>query len=299
MYFISHAIKGRWAPFLVCFFLCIYGVEIYQFNVITTSVSANFGFNLYAVIFGLLALVIYACSGGVERVGSISSVIIPFFVVLYVAMGLYVMVVNWAMIPSVVYDVFSHAFTGHAAAGGFIGSTLMLTITQGIRRGCYTGDIGVGYASVIYSESSDHHFARQASLVMVGIFLDTFIICTTSIMLILVTGVWSQPMDASLLVQTALGNYFPYMHFFMPFFLFLLGYSTINAYFVVGVKCADYISPRWGKPVFYVYALGAFCLFALVDSVVAQSVMMIFAGFLIILNSYAIFKLRNQISYEV
>lgn len=299
MYFIPHAIKGRWAPFFLCLFLCIYGVEIYQFSVITTSVSTNFDFNLYAVITLLIGLVIYACSGGVSRVGAISSVVVPLFVVLYVSMGLYVMAVNWSLIPGVLYDVFSHAFSGHAAVGGFIGSTILLTITQGIRRGCYTGDIGVGYASVIYSESSDRNIARQASMVMIGIFLDTFIICTVSIMLILVTGIWSVPMDASLLVQTALGKYFPYMHYFMPFFLFLLGYSTINAYFVVGLKCANYIAPRWGTALFYLYAISALFLFALVDSSVAQSVMMIFAGLLIMLNGYAIFKLRDQISFDI
>lgn len=299
MYFLPHAIKGNWAPILLCFLLCVYGVEIYQFSVITTSVSTNFNLNIYAVIFGLLALVLYACKGGVERVGAISSFIIPIFVVLYVSMGLYVMAVNWALVPGVLYDVFVHAFSGHAAVGGFIGSVLMVTITQGIRRGCYTGDIGVGYASVIYSESSDNNFARQASLVMIGIFLDTFIICTVSIMLILLTGVWSQPMDSSLLVQTALGQYIPYMHYFMPFFLFLLGYSTINAYFVVGVKCAKFISPRWGESLYYIYAVTALVMFALVDSMVAQSVMTVFAGLLIMLNSYAIFKLRHQISFDV
>lgn len=299
MYFIPHAIKGKWAPILLCFLLCIYGVEIYQFSVITTSVSTNFGINVYAVIFGLLALVLYACRGGVERVGAISSFIVPFFIALYVGMGLYVMALNWSAIPGVLYQVFAHAFSGHAAIGGFVGSLLMVTITQGIRRGCYTGDIGVGYASVIYSQSSDNNFARQASLVMIGIFLDTFLVCTTSIMLILLTGVWTQPMDTSLLVQTALGQYIPHMNYFMPLFLFLLGYSTINAYFVVGVKCAKFISPRWGEPLYYLYAVVALVMFALVDSTVAQSVMTVFAGLLIMLNSYSIFKLRNQISFDV
>ncbi len=299
MYFIPHAIKGRWAPLLVSFFLCIYGVEIYQFSVITTSVSTNFNLNLYFVIFALLSLVLYACSGGIKRVGTISSTVVPIFVVLFVGMGGYVMALNWQMIPSIFYNVFVHAFSGHAALGGFIGSTMILTISQGMRRGSYTGDIGIGYASVIYSETSDHNFARQASLVVIGVFLDTFVICTISILLILLTGVWSEPMDASLLVQTALAQYFPGMHYFMPFFLFLLGYSTINAYFVVGLKCADFISPRWGRIVFYLYAVTALALFALVDSTLAQSVMMVFAGFLVMINGYAIFKLRHQVSFDV
>lgn len=299
MYFIPHAIKGRWGALLGAFFLCIYGVEIYQFSIITTSVSANFDVNVYVVISVLLALVIYACKGGVERVGAISSFIVPLFVLLFVGMGVYVIALNYTVLPSVLYNVFVHAFSSHAAVGGFLGSALILTISQGIRRGSYTGDIGIGYASVIYSETGDQHFARQASLVVMGIFLDTFIISTISILLILVTGVWLEPMDTSLLVQAALSQYFPGMHYFMPFLLFMLGYSTINAYFVVGLKCAEYISPKWGHILFYTYAITALTLFALVDSLLAQSVMMIFGGLLVILNGYAIYKLRHQISFDV
>lgn len=299
MYFLRRAFKGRWASIAVAVLLCLYGVEIYQFNVITTSTSANFGISEWFTIVALLGLVLFAGSGGVRRVGAISSAIVPLFVVLYAGMGIWVLANNLALVPGLLKDVFVYAFTPHAAVGGFAGSVVMLTISQGVRRGCYTGDLGIGYASVIYSESSEQDFAKQASLVLFGIIVDTFIVCTTSIMLILVTDVWTRPMDASMLVQTALSEYFPYMNYFMPFFLFLLGYSTINAYFVVGLKCAHYLSPKWGKSVYYVYAVAALIIFSFVDQTQAQSVMMIVAGLLLILNSWGIWRLRHEISYDV
>ncbi len=299
MYFLQRVFKQKWIPALVCMLLCIYGVEVYQFSVVSTSLVDNFNLNRYVVNGIFLVLVIFAGSGGVRRVGSISSAIIPIFVVVYVSMGLWVLVHNLDVIPQVIGEVFSYAFTGHAAVGGFAGSTLMLTISQGVRRGCYTGDVGVGYASVIHSESSAKIPEKQAALVIFDIFLDTFIICTTSVMLVLVTGVWQTPMETGLLVQTALAQYFPYMHFFMPIFLFVLGYSTINAYFCVGLKSAEFLSPKFGRPIYFIYAVVALAFSSFVGTAHAQSIMSIANGMLLVLNCYGIFRLRREISYNL
>lgn len=299
MYFLQRVFKTQWVPNLVCLLLCIYGVEVYQFSIVTDSIVTNLNINQYVVIFSLLGLVIFAGSGGVRRVGNISSTIIPVFVVLYIGMGLWVLGNHLMDVPKMFIQVLGSAFSESAAIGGFVGSSLMLTISQGVRRGCYTGDLGVGYASVIHSESNIKVPQEQASLVIFDIFLDTFVICTTSVMLILVTGVWNQPMGAGMMVQAALGQYFPYMHFFMPLFLFLLGYSTINAYFCVGLKCAEYLSPTRGRPVYYVYAVFSLVLFSFVGVMQAQTVMTIANGLLLVINCYGIFRLRKEISYKL
>jgi len=299
MYFLQRVFKTAWMPTLVSLLLCVYGVEVYQFSVITTSVTSNLEVNQYLVIGGLLLLVIFAGSGGVRRVGTISSAIIPLFVLMYVGMSGWVLFNNIQVLPSALTGVFSAAFTGHAAFGGFLGSTLLMTISQGVRRGCYTGDLGIGYASVIHSESSAKVPEKQAALVIFDIFLDTFIICTSSILVILVTDVWHQEMDAGMLVQTALAAYFPYMNYFMPFFLFLLGYSTINAYFCVGLKCAEHLAPQWGRRIYYAYAVLALLVFSFVDSLQAQTVMSIAGGLLLAINCYGIFRLRHELSYDL
>lgn len=298
MYFLQRVFKGPMIPKLVCILLCIYGVEIYQFSVVTESITSNLNINQYAVIAGLLALVVFAGSGGVRRVGAISSAIIPFFVLLYIGMGLWVLVNNLTAIPEMIVQVFASSFTESAAFGGFLGSTLMLTISQGVRRGCYTGDVGVGYASIIHSESLVKVPQEQAVLVIFDIFLDTFVICTTSVMLILATGIWHQPMEAGMMVQTALGQYFPYMNFFMPLFLFLLGYSTINAYFCVGLKCADFLSPTKGRYFFYPYAVISLLVFSFVGTAEAQTVMSITNVLLLVINCYGIFKLRREVEFS-
>lgn len=299
MYFLTRAFKKAWIPQLVCLLLCIYGVEVYQFSVITTSITTNLGVNSYFVIAILLALVIFAGSGGVRRVGAISSKSLPVFVFIYVGMGLWVLLNNLSVLPHVFQTIFVSAFTGHAALGGFAGAGLMATISHGIRRGCYTGDIGVGYASVIHSETSVQVPEKQASLAVFDIFLDTFIVCTTSLFLILATGIWQEPMEAGMLVQMALGQYFPYMHYFMPLFLFMLGYNTINAYFCVGLKCAEHLSPRWGRSVYYGYAVAALLLFSFMGTAQAQTVMAIAGVSLLLINGYGIFLLRHEISFNL
>lgn len=299
MYFLTKVFKNRWVPSLTALLLCIYGVEIFQFSVVVRSVSYNWEINPLIIALFLLVLVLFAGSGGVRRVGTIASAVIPIFVLVYMGMGGWILANNLSLLPEIIASVFKGAFSGHAAVGGFVGSTLLVTISQGIRRGCYTGDVGVGYASIINSETSIQSPQKQALLEFLGIFLDTFLICTTSVLLILVTGVWQDPMDVSLLVQQALGQYFPFMPFFMPFFLFLLGYSTINAYFCAGLKCAEYLSPRRGKLLYNVYGAVSLILFSFGDLARAQSVMAIAGGLLLVINVYGMFRLRHEISFDV
>ncbi len=299
MHFLKAAFKVSWVPNLACLLLCIYGVEIYQFRVMNESIVTNFDLNRYLVTAVLLGLVIFASSGGVSRIGKVSSAIIPFFILLYLGMGFWILLNNLSIIPSIFGTVFASAFSGHAAVGGFAGSTLMIAISQGIRRGCYTSDVGVGYASIIHSESSVQVPEKQASLAVFEIFFDTFTICTMSIMLILVTGVWNQPIHESMLVQTALGQYFPYMNFFMPLFFFLLGYSTIIAYFCVGLKSAEHLSPKRGRRVFYIYSVIALTAFSFVETHEALVVMSITQALLLVINLSGMFKLHKEISYNL
>lgn len=299
MYFLAKAFRSAWLPGAACVILCIYGVEIYQFRLVTESIANNWNLNYYAVIAVLLGLVLFAGSGGVRRVGNISGALIPLFVFCYVGMVLWILIQNLGEIPNVFGQVFSMAFSDSAMIGGFAGSTLMLTISHGVRRACYCGDLGIGYASVIHSESNVKLPQQQASLVIFELFLDTFIICTSSVVLVLVTGVWHSPIGAEMMVQTALSQYFPYMDLFMPVLFFLLGYSTINAYFCVGLKCADFLSPKRGRILYFVYAVAALLLFSFVEVIQAQMVMTIASGLLLIVNCLAIFKLRHEISYDL
>lgn len=307
MYFLKPVFKRAWVPALVCLLLCLYGVELFQFRVITSSISSNFsmdwgtwgGMRIDHLVVTLVCLwlVIVVGPGGVGLVGTICSWVVPIFFVCYYAMGMWVFYQNYEMLPQVISDIFVYAFTPYAEIGGVTGGVIM-TISQGIRRGCYSSDVGVGYASVIHSESSSNKPARQASLAIVDIFLDAFLICTMSMMIVLVTGTWNEPIDAGLLVQTALSAYFPYMHIFMPLFLVLLGYSTVIAFFAVGLKCAEYLGGNLGRKAFYAYAIVSLFFFSFVDTRQALVVMSITQLFLVVINLIGIYRLRREIDFD-
>lgn len=297
MYFLQKVYKKSWIPKIVCLLLCVYGVEIYQFRVVADSLATNLSVNKYWIALALIVLMIATSRKGIENVGRIAAVCIPLFIICYLGMAAWVLGQNLSAIPDIFQMILHSAFTGHAAVGAFAGSSILFTASQGIRRSCYAGDVAVGYASVIHSETRELRPERQASLAIVEIFLDSFVICTTSMMLVLITGVWDDPIEASMLVQNALSFYFPGMHIFMPLFLLLLGFTTIVAYFCAGIKCAEYLSPRLGRKAYYVYACCALLSFTCLETTQALTVMSITAAILLMFNLYGIFRLRNEIGF--
>lgn len=299
MYYLQKIFKTAWIPNIFAILFVIYGVEIYQFTVITNTLSTNFNINYLVITIILLVLVAFAGRGGIRRAAHLSSTMVPLFIISYLGMGFFVIYQNIAFVPEMLKTVFVSAFTGQAAAGGFVGSTMIMAVTQGVAQGCYSGDVGIGYASVIHSESSVIAPSKQACLTIFEIFIDTFVICTFSIFLILLTGVWKEPIPETLLIQTALSQYYPHMHIFMPFFLFLLGYSTIIAFFCVGEKCALYLSPRYGRMLFFIFALSALFLFSFVETRQTFIVMSFVGVLLLFINTYGMFRLREEVSFKI
>jgi AGCS family alanine or glycine:cation symporter len=297
MYFLAKGLSPVAATFF-CIFMCIYGVEIFQFSVVTNSISHNFGLDKTIVTIVLLVMVIVAAIGGVRRIANICSSVIPLFIVLYIGMGGYVLYASREALPEVFSMIFNAAFSPMAPVGSFVGSSLAIAITQGMRRGCYSSDIGVGYASIIHSATRVKSPAHHASLVIFEVIFDTFIICTMSVLLVLVSGTWKADLLPMHLVQEALGQHFPYMNYFMPFFLFLLGYTTVITYFSAGLKTAEYMAPKYGPPLYYVYSVVILFIFSFVETKQALIVMSIVQVMLLALNLLGILRLRKEIGFN-
>lgn len=297
MYFLPIAYKTKWIAPVICVLLCIYGVEVFMFNVMADSMAVNWNIDLRWIVAILLIATVAVALGGIKRVGEVCSAIIPFFILLYFIMCAWVLILHAADLPLILRQIFQGAFTAQAAEGAFVGSTAALTISMGLSRGAYSGDLGVGYTSIVYAESQSKQIQRLSSLTIIGIFLDTFVVCTLSVFVVLVTGHWKSDIDVSLMIQEGLGLYFPYMNYFMPFFIFLLGYTTILTYFVVGVKCAKFLSPKWGPFLYYVYACTALPLFAFTKATNAFVIMSLAGAFLLLINLFGMFRLRHEIKF--
>ncbi len=299
MYYLEKAFGLKAIPLIAAVLLCIYGIEVSQFLIVTDSLSQTFSLNKTLVIGALLIAVIYSGLGGIKRLANICCVLMPTFMIIYVLMCLWVIGLNASKIPDLLRIVFDGAFNGHAPLGGFVGSTFLMAAQNGVSRAVYSGDIGIGYDAIIQSESKSHYPERQARMAIFSIMTDG-IVCTMSMMVILITGLWNvhTPMQASEYVAAALGQYFPAIPYFMSIFFFLAGYTTIIAYFAVGLKSARFLWPRHGEKAYYVYALFAFPFFAYFDQSKVFLMMTFSGGLLMMMNIAGIVKLRKEIKFK-
>lgn len=285
---------------LVAILLCIYGVEIYVFTVITDTIENALPVKRELIIFPLLGLIFYIGLGGIKRLANLCSFLMPFFIFLYIVVCLWVIFANASLLPDFFYNVFKSAFTGHASLGAFAGSSLLLTAQQGAARAVYSGDIAIGFDSIIQSESKTNNPQQQARLAIVSTLTDAFI-ASLSVAVVYMTGLWHSPegLLPSQLVAHSLGLYIPYANYIILFVILVTGFTTLQAYFNVGIKAAKYIYPKFGKIIYFLYAMVSFWTFAHYDQSKALIIMSLSGGFLILLNLACILKLRKEISFDI
>jgi AGCS family alanine or glycine:cation symporter len=302
MYYLQKAFGSPHIPAAVALLLAFSGTEVFIFKAMTSACKIiAFPLISYAplkhglAVTLLLLAILHTSSGGMDRIGKVSSYIIPLFLLAFVGMVSWVLLLHRREMGEMLALIFRSAFTGHAAVGGFAGSSLLLTISQGITRACYSGDIGIGYAAMVHAESNCTDPKKQARMVILDIFIDTFVVCTATTLVIFITGVWQEDIPASAMVHTALARYFPYMHIFMPLFIITLGYSSLTAFFGVGLKCANFLHPAHGSKIYYGYAICSWILFSLVDESDAMTAMSIAAALLLCFNVVGIFRLRKEV----
>lgn len=291
---------GKILANIVAFLLCIYGLEIYIFRTITHSIIT--GWNVYPplVIFSLIGLVLLVGEGGINLVGKVSSVILPVFLTAFLGMSIFIFAVNIHQFPTMLHLIFSSAFNSHAMVGAFAGASVMMAMSHGVRRACYTGDLGIGYASIIHSQTSETNPSREACMGIMAIFLDTFVICTLSLFLILLTGTWHCGVHETLMVATALGQYFPFVTVFWPLFIFLLGYTSLTSFYAVGKNAASFLFGPIVDKIYPIIAAFLFIVFPFFgDMSQAMTFMSITAALLLMFNVYGIIRLSDKIKFKL
>ncbi len=299
MYFLQGAFKSKIAAYAASVLLCIYGAEVYQFLVLTDRVESTFNIDRYVVLGILLAMIFLTVVGGVHRLSNICSIMMPPFLLIYLGIAIYIIALNYSQLGEVFSVIFKSAFNGHAPIGGFAGSTMLMAAHQGISKGVYSGDIAIGYDSVVQSETRVVKPEQQATLAIYGLATDT-LICTFTTLILVMTGGWySFPeMEESDIIPTVLAPHIPYFDYFMTLLLFVAGFTTITAYLTVGIKCAEFINKKYGKYLYYIYALFAFIYFSHYDQTQVMEVMTFSGGILMLLNLSAIVKLRDKIKFS-
>lgn len=194
----------------------------------------------------VLALLVAVCVlGGGRRIVKVTGVLVPVMGVLYILMALVVMVLNLDMIPGVLARIFHDAFDFQAIFGGALGFGSS-AVMQGIKRGLYSNEAGVGSAPNAAAAASVSHPVKQGLVQMLSVFIDTILVCTATAMMCLSTGIDIKGgLEGAPLVQASLATTFgsvgPY---FITFALLLFAFTTLlgNLFYCEG--CLNYIAGR-------------------------------------------------------
>lgn len=250
MYYIAHALHGRWAGCLVAVLLFIQnaGATLIQSN--TVSGVMKEAFSLPALVTGILMALLMSAviSGGFQRLIRTAERIVPFMAVLYMLGGLLVILVNLPAFPGVVASVFRSAFTLQAGAGAAAGLTIKEAMRYGVARGLYSNEAGEGSAAVLHAAAQVDHPVRQGMYGIMEVFIDTILLCSTTGFTVLVTGVTQTHTTASTLAAAAFGSVFPGMQYVIYISLLLFSGTSIMSQWYFGHVSLTYLNyPRGAR----------------------------------------------------
>lgn len=251
-YYIEAALGKRWLGVVFSIALvATYAVGfnmLCSFNLVTSLSQYSFygdpATSKVPLICGaILAILVAICVlGGGKRIVKVTSFLVPVMGISYILMALVTMVLNVGTLPMVFKEIFTQAFDFRAIFGGFAGSALM----QGIKRGLYSNEAGVGSAPNAAAAADVSHPVKQGLVQMLSVFIDTILICTATAMMCLSSGIVpSKELSGAPFVQTALSsNFGSFGAYFITFSLLLFAFTTLlgNLFYCEG--CLNYIANK-------------------------------------------------------
>nr|WP_201754590.1 alanine/glycine:cation symporter family protein [Pseudoflavonifractor sp. 60] len=268
-----------------------------SFNLITSFTSYEFYNDSIPMIGGaLLAILVGVCIfGGGKRIVKVTGVMVPVMGVIYILLSLVVVVLNVGQVPMVIGKIFSEAFNFRAIFGGFAGSAMM----QGIKRGLYSNEAGVGSAPNAAAAADVSHPAKQGLVQMLSVFIDTILICTATALMALCTGITpSGELTGAPFVQASLARTFgavgPY---FITFALLLFAFTTLlgNLYYCDGALnyIAGHTVSKTTKTIFNIAAIAIVFIGAQLNFGLIWDTADVLMGFMAIVNLPVILILGN------
>lgn len=205
-YYMERGLKKRWMGILFAVLITItfgFAFNSVQSNTMSAALESAFAVKpwLSGTIISVLTLIIIF--GGVQRIATISSIIVPIMAVGYILLALFVVLSNIDRIPTVIGQIIGNAFGWHQAVGGGIGAALM----QGIKRGLFSNEAGMGSAPNAAATAHVTHPAKQGFIQALGVFTDTLLICSCTAFIILFSEEHiGNGLDGIQLTQAALTN---------------------------------------------------------------------------------------------
>lgn len=274
-YYIAHGLNQRWLSILfsisliICFGL-VYNaiqantiVQAMQSAMSMTTVDGvgeetwnNYKHAIAAILVIMTAPIIF---GGIKRVATATEAIVPIMALMYIGVALFVMLVNISNIPNMFHLIISDAFTMKAAGGGLLGGLISQSMMLGIKRGLYSNEAGQGSAPNAAAAADVKHPASQGLIQMLGVFVDTIIVCSATAFIVLLADT---PYHADLsgiqvtqaALETQIGSW---AQQFLAVVLFMFAFSSIIGNYAYAETNIQYLhSNRAVLTIFRMLVLG-------------------------------------------
>ena len=302
-YYMERALGKRWMGVLfsvlliICFAYGFNGLQSYNMSSALEYYIPNYTESIWPMIVGLVlaaatAVVIW---GGSHRIGVITSVIVPIMAISYILIGIVTMIMNVSELPKVFALIFENAFDFQAMAGGLAGSAVVI----GIKRGLFSNEAGMGSAPNASASADVAHPVNQGLVQTISVFIDTLLICSSTAMLLLVSGVEgkSGALDGIPYVQAAISsNVGQWGIHFITFSIFAFAFSSlVGNYFYAESNILFIKNNKALLFVFRITCIVAIFLGAQADFSLVWNLADVTMGLMAIVNIIAIFLLSGTV----
>ncbi|MED5432719.1 MAG: sodium:alanine symporter family protein [Pseudomonadota bacterium] len=247
MYYIQNGLGRNWRwmalAFAVFGMLAGFGIgNSVQANSVAHGLSDSFGLPTWVTGVTLAVLVGLVVLGGMKRIATVATFIVPFMALAYLLAGLIVLVDHASAIPDALALCFESAFTGTAAAGGFAGALVKEAIRFGVARGIFSNEAGLGSAPIAHASANTDHPARQGSIAMLGTFIDTIIVCSITGLAIVSTGVWTSGAEGAPLSAMAFSATFGDVgNAIVACSLAIFAFTTLLGWSLYSERCTQFL----------------------------------------------------------
>ena len=254
MYYITNGMGEKFKPLAIFFafsgiLVALLGIGTFtQVNAITSSIENTLHLPAEVVGIVLAILVGIVTFGGINSISKVAEKIVPVMAISYLIICLTILATHYASIVPAFQLIFESAFTPLAAVGGFTGATVAMAIRNGIARGVFSNESGLGSAPIAAAAAKTEWAAEQGLISMTGTFIDSLIICTLTGLTLMVTGVWQmEDVATGALTETAFNTVLPTIgglplgSVLLMVCLSLFAFTTILGWNYYGERCCEFL----------------------------------------------------------
>lgn len=248
MYYIENGLGKKFKPlgFLFAFFgvlVAFFGIgtfaqvnSIVEIMHLTTDIPVEYTAVVLTILVAAITL------GGLQSIAKAASKIVPAMAIIYIVSTVGFLVMFYDKIPAAIEAIIVSAFTPTAAAGGFLGATVLMAMRNGVARGVFSNESGLGSAPIVAAAAKTKWPAEQGLISMTGTFIDTIIICTLTGLCLVVSGAWMGDLNGAALTNAAFLQAYPsFGGWILCVGLTLFAFTTILGWNYYGERCMTYL----------------------------------------------------------